>query len=147
MKINNKLILIIHFYATLFMTGLIWLIQIVHYPSYNFIDLNRFIEFQKFHQNSITLIVMPLMTLELLSAIFLASTKQKLFVLNLIGVIAIWITTFFYSVKYHQLLEISFNQEALSLLISTNWIRTFLWTTRSFILFYAFYKIIYDRTK
>jgi hypothetical protein len=56
--------------------SLIWIVQLVHYPSFQFIDANRFISFQHFHMQSITYVVAPLMFLELGVTIWLCYQHQ-----------------------------------------------------------------------
>ena len=107
---------------------LIWLIQLLHYPSFTFVDKERFIEFEVFHTQRITIIVLPLMLVEL----FLAVWNFRPFVLGL--VFLIWASTFFLQVPYHQKLQKERSELIINRLISTNWIRTFLWTLKLFIL-------------
>ena len=59
--------IIAHLFSTFFLTGLIWIVQLVHYPGFNFVDANDFVAFEKFHTNKISAIVIPLMFCELLT--------------------------------------------------------------------------------
>lgn len=59
------------FAATLLMTGLAWMVQLVHYPSFRYVEPRKFPEFHRFHSNRITLIAAPLMLAELGTAIIL----------------------------------------------------------------------------
>ena len=47
--------------SAFFLTGVIWTIQIVHYPSFHYIDKLSFVNFHQFHERRISIIVMPLM--------------------------------------------------------------------------------------
>lgn len=49
---------------------LIWLIQIVHYPSFRYVDATQFSHFHSHHTNTITLIVLPLMLCELANVLW-----------------------------------------------------------------------------
>ena len=40
--------LILHLIATSVMVGVIWVIQLVHYPSFHFIELKQYTTFQRF---------------------------------------------------------------------------------------------------
>ena len=53
------------------LTGVIWTIQLVHYPSFHFIDKLSFTNFHNFHERRISIIVMPLMLIELITSIAL----------------------------------------------------------------------------
>ena len=54
--------------STFVMVGIIWIVQLVHYPSFAFVDVTRYIEFQTFHERNISFIVVPLMVVEALCA-------------------------------------------------------------------------------
>ena len=45
----------LHIISTCALIGLIWIVQIVHYPSFYFVEDKRFVEFESFHKKSITL--------------------------------------------------------------------------------------------
>lgn len=121
------------------MVGVIWTIQLVHYPSFNFVSPENFVSFEKFHAFRISLVVIPAMLLELITAIALVyyfKDMSPLLLLNLAIVLAIWGVTFFISSPAHGKLLSGFNAETINLLISTNWIRTALWTIKGALIFY-----------
>lgn len=131
-------LIVIQSFSCFFMTGLIWLIQIVHYPSFLFVEPARFIEFETFHSKKISLIVIPIMLTELATALLLILHKQEfVFIINLILLACIWLSTFFLSVPLHNKLMNSSNGTldvgSIQKLILTNWPRTILWTIRSFL--------------
>ena len=121
-----------------FMTGIIWLVQLVHYPSFLYIDRNRFESFCRFHQQRISFIVMPAMCLELVANIwtYMQSSQSVLYLLSSLALYAIWLITFFISMPYHRQLSQAFDKMAVLSLIRTNWLRTLLWTVRSCLFFY-----------
>ena len=129
---------IIHFFTTVFMTGLIWVIQWLHYPSYHFIDLLKFKDYQNFHTHRITLIVGPVMLTEVFTGAYLTiqNNWSPMFIWNFIGLCIIWVSTLIFSIPSHNKLALGFNQKAISFLIGTNWIRTICWTLRSFLLMF-----------
>ena len=61
----------VHLIFTAIMVGVIWLVQFVHYPSFNFIDKKFYSDFQNFHIKRISFIVIPVMLLELVSGLIL----------------------------------------------------------------------------
>ncbi len=107
---------------------LIWLIQILHYPSFWFIKNEEFPVFSSFHGNRISLIVIPLMFLEVGFAIY----NPRALIIFLI--LAIWLSTFLLQVPCHNKLSIGHDPQVVERLISTNWIRTILWTLKLIIL-------------
>ena len=59
-----ELILLLQAAATLPMVGLIWFVQIVHYPLFGEVGHDRFADYERNHQNRTTLVVAPLMLVE-----------------------------------------------------------------------------------
>ena len=125
--------------------GLIWTIQLVHYPSMKYISKDRFPEYHNFHSIRISILAIPLMFAELVTSVILLyqninNAIQTIFLVNLILVLLIWLSTFLIQVPLHNALSKEKNKEKLSKLIFSNWIRTILWTARSIlmILFLAF---------
>lgn len=130
-------VFIIQLTSCFFMTGLIWTIQLVHYPSFHFVDPNKDISFTQFHVQRITPIVLPVMVVELFSAAWLAYFKPNtMTVLNFALVILIWLSTFFFSVPLHSKLALNYESNTISKLVKTNWPRTLLWSVRSIGLLY-----------
>lgn len=117
-------------FCCFFLTGLIWVIQLVHYPSFEFVD-GAFVDFHRFHSQRISWIVIPLMLVELASAMALAAENPSHYGLNALGVALIWLSTFFLSVPIHNQLVDGKNQELIAQLVLSNWPRTVLWTLRS----------------
>ena len=114
------------------MTGLIWLVQLVHYPAFRFVDAPQFAEFHAFHSTRITWIVLPVMTFEFVSAFLLAyRTNETMWIANAIAVVLIWLATALLSVPTHNQLAIGKSDELIYRLARTNWPRTIIWSLRS----------------
>lgn len=114
------------------MTGLIWTIQILHYPAFLQIDERNFLVFHTRHSNNITFIVAPVMLIELLTAGLLIWNFQseKIFWINGVMLILIWLATALLSVPLHQKLTFGKDHHHIQRLVITNWPRTFLWSAR-----------------
>ena len=114
------------------LTGVIWTIQLVHYPSFHYIDKLSFTNFHNFHERRISIIVMPLMLIELITsiALYIHNMWSIIFALNLLIVGLIWCSTFFVQVPIHSILSEKKDKNLIEKLVNTNWIRTFLWSTR-----------------
>lgn len=128
---------LLHFIVTLYLTGLIWTVQRVHYPSFLYVEKQAFPSFAQFHQNRITWIVGPVMVMELVCNLWLwlANMADGWAGLLLFLVILIWIFTFFVSVPLHQqLLHQGYQRSVILKLIRSNWPRTGLWTLKSLLL-------------
>lgn len=127
--------LLIHAGATLAMVGLIWFVQVVHYPLFEKVSPNVFIAYEAAHTQRTSWVVMPLMLTEAFTALVLAIAPPPNVAsglawggLGLVGLV--WATTFFVSVPQHVTLGKGFDPHAHSVLVSTNWIRTMGWSAR-----------------
>ena len=121
--------------ATWFLTGLIWLIQLVHYPTFASIPPGSFLGFHAFHSSRITWIVMPAMAIEAICcAANLYRHRTLAHALRAALLLAVWILTFFVMVPLHSRLDQSFDRTAIDQLILWNWPRTLAWTLRALLL-------------
>ncbi len=125
------MILLLQIFSCCFMTGVIWLVQILVYPNFRLIDPSLFQSYHRFHTKRITWIVVPAMGVELATGIWLFVIQSSVpYFWNLISILVIWIVTFFVSVPIHRHLEKNSIAE-INRLIGSNWLRTILWTVRS----------------
>ena len=116
---------------TLILVGLIWMVQVVHYPFFQWVPEERFLQAMDFHQRRISLIVIPLMILELGVTTFrVMSSPALLTILEAMALSGIWASTFFIQVPLHQSLISDPKSEHISKLVRTNWIRTSLWSLK-----------------
>ncbi len=125
-----------HLAATIFLTGLIWVIQVVHYPLLGHGAGDGFVELHRRHTRRISLVVVPPMLVELATAIWLVArppsavpTALPWIGLSLLGVV--WLSTFALQVPEHNKLKTGFDQGAHQRLVRSNWIRTAAWSLRA----------------
>ena len=133
----NNFVLLGHLIFTSIMTGVIWVIQIVHYPSFHFIEKELYTAFQKFHMNKISIIVMPIMLAELITGIMLfldKSSKSPFLIVSFVILILIWLITGVFFAKAHNELIAGYQELVVNQLVAMNWIRTLLWTLRLLLL-------------
>ncbi len=141
-------IFVIHLVATFFMTGVIWIIQLVHYPSFRFVSSEGFLKFSEFHQSSITWVVGPMMVVELLTGLYLWLHQPTSLVWPLLCFLTllIWLSTFFLSVPLHtQLIVSGYDLALIDKLVSTNWPRTLFWSLRSLILIQVVVQVVFAK--
>jgi hypothetical protein len=118
------------------MFGVIWTIQLVHYPLMRSIPDDAFVVYEQQHTRLISFVVGPLMAVEGLCvlAVFFARPDGVPFWATLLGgileAIAIGVTAFV-SAPTHGRLEAGANRDLLDRLIATNWFRTAAWTGRA----------------
>lgn len=131
-------LIIAHTALTLFNTGLIWTIQLVHYPLFNSVGSEGFVQYEQQHTQRISFLVVPTMIFELITGSILIysfglfSAYGLLFCLLL----GIWLSTFLLQVPMHNHLSQSYSKIHVDKLVRTNWIRTILWSSRSALLIY-----------
>jgi sulfite exporter TauE/SafE len=130
------LIFIIHIFATFAMCGVIWLVQVVHYPSFEYVEKNSYRDFQYFHMGRITLVVGPLMLIELISlALLMFKDYQNIYLLiSSISLLLIWLNTGLWNVPLHNELLNNKDPKTIKKLVVSNWPRTILWCVRSVLL-------------
>ena len=125
----------INFISTSVMVGVIWVIQLLHYPSFHFISEKKYIEFQHFHMQRISFIVIPVMLIELASALLLSYFfRSSLTIILLALLLGIWGITFIFFTNMHQKLTNGFDPSIVDKLVKINWSRTALWSLRLIIL-------------
>lgn len=127
-------LLLVHTFATLALVGSIWTIQLVHYPLLRCVE-RGFTQYHEAHTSRIVWLVAPLMGLELLSALALASAppagvSSEVAWVGFALVVATWLSTGLVSVPCHSKLAGGFDAAVIDRLVSTNWLRTIAWTAR-----------------
>lgn len=127
-------LLFVHAAATLYMTGVIWFVQIVHYPLFSRIGQPGFPEYEREHVRRTGRVVAGPMLVELASAaavVWIVGGLLAWIGMVLVGVI--WMSTWLWQVPAHRRLEARFDAAVHRQLTRTNWIRAAAWTARSVI--------------
>ncbi len=129
-------LLLVQAAASLYLMGLIWLIQIVHYPLMGKVGSESFVDYERLHARWITPIVAVPMLIELACSVLIVAWRPPsipawLAWSGLALVAVIWISTFALQVPLHSRLSQGFNAQAHSQLVDTNWIRTMAWSARA----------------
>lgn len=122
--------------STLPLVGLIWTIQVVHYPLFGAVSEPSFIGYHARHSTRISVVVIPLMLVELvttLGSVIVGTGHWS----GMLAVAVVWATTFLISVPLHGRLGSGFDPRAHRALVVTNWIRTVAWTAHGAMLLIA----------
>lgn len=125
--------------ATLFMTGVIWIVQAVHYPLFTRVGRDAFPEYAAGHQRRIGPVVGIAMPVEAVTAVLLlfvtpAGVQEGLLVLGAILLLPIWLSTALLQVPAHRRLSAGYDDRTVAKLVTTNWLRTSLWSVRSIVI-------------
>ena len=133
--------------SALYLTGLIWTIQWVHYPLFELVSPDQFTKYEAAHTIAITAIVGPVMVVELVTAVAWtvlcpSSLGRATSITGLGLVILIWVSTAVLQVPLHDTLSRGYDATAIATLVATNWIRTISWTARSGILVRTLWQVL-----
>lgn len=112
------------------MLVLIWLVQLIIYPSFEFSAKETFIHWHARYSGLITVVVLPLMFGQLGLTLYYLTLDRSWATIACVGLIAFcWMVTFTLSVPAHNQLQSLGNQtEIVRWLVLTNWLRTAGWT-------------------
>ncbi|TGE19694.1 hypothetical protein [Hymenobacter elongatus] len=134
-----KLLLLLNFGLAAYLTGLIWTVQLVHYPGFAYVAPEKFAAFHQHHTRTMSWVVLAPMVLELGLAGWLTwqgwGTLGAVVWWSLALVVGIWLVTFLISVPFHnRLAQMGYNYITIDGLVRTNWLRTVAWTLRTLVL-------------
>lgn len=109
---------------------LIWVVQVIVYPVFQQVAPSRFSAWHRSYCNKIGFFVLPLMIAQLIEAASACFFVGAVLDWTKMGaVLGTWIVTFLMSAPSHRRLsKHGQDQAVIARLLSTNWIRTFLWS-------------------
>jgi hypothetical protein len=142
-----KLIFVLNVATTLYMAGVIWVVQLVHYPLFSQVGTENFVAYEISHMNRITLVVALPMLIELLTTVLLLfhrpeSLSRALVITGAILVAIIWLSTFIFQDAQHSHLAQGFDAGTHRALVMTNWIRTIAWSARGVLVLWMTQRIM-----
>lgn len=131
----KNLVFLAQLAATLYLVGVIWIVQILVYPLMANVGAEGYSAYHNLHTTRISPLVVPAMIVELLTAIYfvfapLEKVDYRYCWFGLALVLIIWISTFLLQVPLHEKLAGGFDAEVQRNLVLTNWIRTIAWSLR-----------------
>lgn len=109
---------------------LIWMTQLVVYPSFRHFHEAGLKKWHLRYTTNITILVMPLMTGQLIIHVMSVYSSMNYFNLfSLVTILTTWINTFFYAVPIHNQIDKREELDTLIIrLLRINWYRTITWT-------------------
>lgn len=121
--------------ATWAMVGLIWFVQVVHYPLFDLVGQEGFSAYEASHRWRTSFVVGPPMAVELLAAVALVvdpptALGRSLPVLGLVVLVVVHLSTVLLQVPAHDRLSDGYDRDVVRRLVRTNWVRTVGWSTR-----------------
>jgi len=133
----DDIALLVQAVASSAMCGLIWFVQIVHYPHFGMVGGEPSKAFAHDHQDRTARVVIPFMLAEGAAALFLAASPpvgvpRSVAVLGAVVVLAIWLSTAAVQMPLHRrLAREGHAAETVAALVRSNWVRTVLWSLRA----------------
>lgn len=109
---------------------LIWLVQIIVYPSFEFYSSMSLSKWHSKYTVRITYIVLPLMLAQLVVGIIhLWQIRNWYTVTTILLILALWIMTFRVFVPLHFSIDNNeYDDDVCQRLVKRNWMRTIVWT-------------------
>jgi len=123
----------VHAAATLFLAGMIWTIQVVHYPLFAAVGESSFPAYEAAHSSRITWVIVVPWALQGVTTVLLLLAPPEgvprwmVWTAAVLAAIPV-VVTIAYSVPAHAVLGAGFEADAHRRLVSTNWLRTTAWT-------------------
>jgi hypothetical protein len=116
-------------FCALSMTGLVWFVQVVHYPLFAAVGEDAWRAYHAAHTRRTGWVVAPLMIGELASAAVLAvDGNGALGIAGLALAAATWVLTFALAVPGHRRIAGGFDTVVAGALVREGWLRTAAWT-------------------
>ena len=145
--LHPSTLLLVHAGATWTMIGVIWVMQLVHYPLFAHVGSETYATYQTLHMQRITWIVGPTMLVELAAAGLLAAgyaaAVPSAQVWTGLGLLAlIWVSTGLVQAPLHGLLTDGFSARWHTWLVRSNWLRTAAWTLRGMLALWMLYPLL-----
>lgn len=123
--------------ASAAMCGVIWFVQVVHYPLFTGVDAARAADHAVENQRRTSRVVLPFMLVEAATALAIAvapppSVGREAAFAGLVLVLLLWASTLVVQVPLHaRLARDGHSPDVVSALVRTNWLRTVGWTARA----------------
>ena len=128
-------LLLVHTAVTLVNVGVIWIVQVVHYPLFAHVGAPAWPGYHAEHLRRISRVVGPTMLLEAATAVALLvmppdGVGRALPAAGLVGVALVWGSTWLVQVPGHRRLAGGFDAAVHARLVAGNRFRTAVWTLR-----------------
>lgn len=129
-----------HLLATTAMAGLIWFVQVVHYPLFRAVGAEHFVAYEQDHTRRTSWVVGPFMAVEGVTALLLVVTPGAGLgragpLLGLVLLAIVHASTVTLQVPAHRRLSVEADLAVMDRLVATNWIRTAGWSGRAVLAF------------
>jgi hypothetical protein len=134
---TTEIILAAQALASAAMCGLIWFVQVVHYPLFARTDTTHSPDYPDENQRRTGPVVIPPMLVEAVTATLIAintppAIGRPAALTGLAMVAALWLSTLLVQMPLHgRLKHAGHTPETVAALVQSNWVRTILWSARA----------------
>jgi hypothetical protein len=130
-----SVIVLAHAAATWMMVGVIWFVQIIHYPLFTRVGPDQFVDYETANTRLTAYVVGPPMAIEGLTSLLLLFAPpagiDRLWSLVGLGLLGLaLLSTIAVQVPAHNELSQRFDERTVDRLVTTNWVRTVAWSAR-----------------
>lgn len=134
-----SLLFVLQLASTWTMVGVIWFVQVVHYPLLASVGIDGFAEYERENCRRTGYVVIPPMLVELVTAFLMLvypprGTPGWACYAGLALLVTIWLSTFALQAPCHARLSAGFDPRLHRRLVRTNWLRTVAWSARGLLL-------------
>ena len=143
----DAVMFLVQVFTTFVMTGIVWFLQLVHYPLFRKVARSRFVPFERMQLLLTSFVVAPPVLLETAAVLYSLWRKPPwmdpdavLLGAVLLGII--WVTILFVHGPQHRALQQRFDPKAYRILLYTNWIPSYAWSSGLAVLFAVLLRII-----
>ncbi len=121
--------------SALAMAGILWYVQVVHYPLFARVGPEAWSAYHADHERRSGWLIAPLMIVELGSAtaIVILGGHGALALVGLGLALTTWVLTFTLAVPLHRRLNNAHDSSTITRLIAINWLRTAIWTAHGLV--------------
>ena len=135
-------LLLLNAAAVLAMTGVIWFVQLVHYPLFASVGADQWQSYHSEHSRRTTWVVMAPMTIDLATSVALvaavpAGVSPALLAAGALAAVVTWAATGLLAVPAHRRLADGWHGGVGRRLTLTNWVRTTAWSCHSLVVLAA----------
>ena len=146
MKKNKNRMILAQFGLAVFLCGVVWFVQVVHYPLMSAIGPDQFLKWHERHvRQTGWIVIVPMLAELVVAGWWLYRTKDTCRTPALAGsvlLVIVWIATFFGAVPAHDRLAGGFDVATHESLMFWNLVRSIAWGGRSLLFGVLLFRIV-----
>jgi hypothetical protein len=123
-----------HLALTGYMVGVIWFVQVIHYPWLHEMPVDKFRSYHERYTRTMGWVVGPAMIGEMATGLLLlmqtTGSSTNMLAVSLVLLALIWVSTATLQIPCHHRLSRGYDNKVHRGLVKTNWIRTVGWSLR-----------------